>query len=53
MKKIDVILMCYGKDALERNFEIKEKRSFIYCMDGRKYRNKRGIRRNVYKKANY
>ena len=25
MKKIDVILMCYGKDALEQNFEIKEK----------------------------
>ena len=25
MKKIDVILMCYGKDALERNFEIEEK----------------------------
>ena len=25
MKKIDVILMCYGKDALERNFEIKQK----------------------------
>jgi hypothetical protein len=25
MKKIDVILMCYGKDALERNFEIEVK----------------------------
>lgn len=25
MKKIDVILMCYGKNALERNFEIEEK----------------------------
>lgn len=26
MKKIDAILMCYGKDALERNFEIEIKR---------------------------
>jgi hypothetical protein len=25
MKKIDVILMCYGKDALEQNFEIELK----------------------------
>ena len=25
MKKIDVILMCYGKDALEQNFEIEIK----------------------------
>lgn len=25
MKKIDVILMCYGKDALEQNFEIEVK----------------------------
>ncbi|MFW2565103.1 hypothetical protein ACN5O4_00800 [Aliarcobacter butzleri] len=25
MKKIDVILLCYGKDALERNFEIEVK----------------------------
>lgn len=29
MKKIDVILMCYGKDALERNFEI-EIRGVLY-----------------------
>lgn len=25
MKKIDVILMCYGKNALEQNFEIDRK----------------------------
>jgi hypothetical protein len=25
MKKIDGILMCYGKDALEQNFEIELK----------------------------
>ena len=25
MKKIDVILMCYGKNALKRNFEIEVK----------------------------
>ena len=29
MKKIDVILMCYGKDALEQNFEI-EIRGVLY-----------------------
>lgn len=28
MKKIDVILMCYGKDALEKNFEIEVKGVF-------------------------
>ena len=33
MKKIDVILMCYGKDALERNFEIKEKGLYILKVD--------------------
>ena len=30
MKKIDVILMCYGKDALEQHFEI-EIRGVLYC----------------------
>lgn len=25
MKKLDAILMCYGKDALEQNFEIEVK----------------------------
>ena len=25
MKKLDAILMCYGKDALEKNFEIELK----------------------------
>jgi hypothetical protein len=29
MKKINVIIMCYGKDALERNFEI-EIRGVLY-----------------------
>jgi hypothetical protein len=29
MKKIDVILMCYGKHALEQNFEI-EIRGVLY-----------------------
>ena len=29
MKKIDVILMCYGKNNLERNFEI-EIRGVLY-----------------------
>lgn len=30
MKKIDAILMCYGKDALEQHFEI-EIRGVLYC----------------------
>ena len=30
MKKIDAILMCYGKDALEQHFEI-EIRRVLYC----------------------
>ncbi|MCT7555353.1 hypothetical protein [Aliarcobacter butzleri] len=25
MKKIDVILMCYGRDAMEQHFEIERK----------------------------
>jgi hypothetical protein len=29
MKKINLIIMCYGKDALERNFEI-EIRGVLY-----------------------
>ena len=30
MRKIDAILMCYGKDALEQHFEI-EIRGVLYC----------------------
>jgi hypothetical protein len=30
VKKIDAILMCYGKDALEQHFEI-EIRGVLYC----------------------
>lgn len=36
MKKIDAILMCYGKDALERNFEIEIKGVLftVWCIEG-------------------